>query len=61
MSQVGATVAESMSSETTCAVCEAVAREEARDGWHVFDDGTGEEHALCPACVTAAPVDRLKA
>jgi hypothetical protein len=36
----------------TCALCGAAARDAALDGWHVFDDPSGDEHVLCRACLS---------
>lgn len=36
---------------TTCALCGAAARDAALDGWHVFDDPSGDEQVLCRACL----------
>lgn len=34
----------------TCVSCDGRTSDASRDGWHVFDDGLGEEHAICPTC-----------
>jgi len=47
--------ASAIETDGTCVVCGAVAPDATRAGWHVFDDGTGEEHALCAGCLKAAP------
>jgi len=40
---------------STCANCAGQATDPALEGWHVFDDGLGEEHALCAECSRIAP------
>jgi hypothetical protein len=42
------------SSRATCAVCGAAARDAALDGWHVFEDPSGDEHLVCRACLSDA-------
>jgi hypothetical protein len=39
---------------STCAVCGTRTRDPALEGWHVFEDGLGEEHALCSGCIHAS-------
>lgn len=40
------------SARAMCALCGAEARDAALDGWHVFDDCSGDEHVLCRACLS---------
>ena len=47
--ELGSPLAE-RGSETACANCAARSADPSRAGWHVFDDGLGEEHALCRDC-----------
>jgi hypothetical protein len=42
----------SVSPRATCAVCGAAARDAALDGWHVFEDPSGDEHLVCRACLS---------
>jgi hypothetical protein len=42
----------SVSPRAPCAVCGAAARDAALDGWHVFEDPSGDEHLVCRACLS---------
>jgi hypothetical protein len=42
----------SVSPRATCAVCGAAARDAVLDGWHVFEDPSGDEHLVCRACLS---------
>ena len=42
----------SVSPRASCAVCGAAARDAALDGWHVFEDPSGDEHLVCRACLS---------
>ena len=44
------------SSGQVCVACGQRSENPDLDGWHVFSDGVGEEHALCLACGSASPV-----
>ena len=37
---------------TTCAKCAAQSADPYREGWHLFEDGLGEEHAVCAECTS---------
>jgi hypothetical protein len=39
----------------TCASCAAETADPALEGWHLFEDGMGEEHALCADCTRVSP------
>lgn len=43
-------------SATSCVNCRGLADDADREGWHVFDDGLGEEYAICPRCTDPAPI-----
>ena len=40
---------------TACANCAARSFDPLREGWHVFDDGLDEEHAVCLDCTRDTP------
>jgi hypothetical protein len=39
----------------TCANCATQTEDPAVGGWHLFEDGLGEENALCPDCTRVSP------
>ena len=44
----------------TCANCAGQTEDPAVDGWHLFADGLGEEHAVCADCAHAATETHLE-
>lgn len=48
-------------SATTCANCATQSFDPLLEGWHAFDDGLGEEHALCRECTAEAGSPRSAA
>jgi hypothetical protein len=39
---------------TTCSNCGIQTADPHREGWHVFEDGLDEQHALCRRCTSGS-------